>query len=68
MIRLLVTLIYQCRTKLRRPAINNLYDVFLNIRDYEAEHIKTMFVCQQSHAKYTLTSPHARENYNLKLP
>ncbi len=49
--------------KLRRPAINNLYDVFLNIRDDEAEHIKTMVACQQPHAKHTLTSPHVQDKY-----
>jgi len=27
----------------RRPTINNLYDVFCNIRDDELEHVKTMF-------------------------
>ncbi|KAK7854113.1 ubiquinol oxidase 4 [Quercus suber] len=30
----------------RRPKIENLYDVFLNIRDDEAEHCKTMKACQ----------------------
>ena len=49
--------------ELRRPAIDNLYDVFLNIRDDEAEHIKTMATCQQPHAKHTLTSPHVQDKY-----
>ncbi|KAL2244965.1 ubiquinol oxidase 4, chloroplastic/chromoplastic [Sesamum indicum] len=40
----------------RRPKIENLYDVFLNIRDDEAEHCKTMKACQ-THG--TLRSPHS---------
>ncbi|GJU61292.1 ubiquinol oxidase 4, chloroplastic/chromoplastic [Tanacetum coccineum] len=40
----------------RRPVIENMYDVFLNIRDDEAEHCKTMKACQ-THGN--LSSPHA---------
>ncbi|GAB2212388.1 hypothetical protein Droror1_Dr00020350 [Drosera rotundifolia] len=40
----------------RRPKIENLYDVFLNIRDDEAEHCKTMKACQ-THGN--LKSPHS---------
>ncbi|KAJ6834239.1 ubiquinol oxidase 4, chloroplastic/chromoplastic [Iris pallida] len=40
----------------RRPKIENLYDVFVNIRDDEAEHCKTMKTCQ-THGQ--LRSPHA---------
>lgn len=40
----------------RRPTIDNLYDVFLNIRDDEAEHCKTMKACQ-THGN--LRSPHS---------
>ncbi|KAG8385776.1 hypothetical protein BUALT_Bualt03G0080400 [Buddleja alternifolia] len=40
----------------RRPIIENLYDVFLNIRDDEAEHCKTMKACQ-THGN--LRSPHS---------
>ncbi|KAJ4704001.1 Ubiquinol oxidase [Melia azedarach] len=40
----------------RRPIIDNLYDVFLNIRDDEAEHCKTMKACQ-THGN--LRSPHS---------
>ncbi|XWS19348.1 hypothetical protein CRYUN_Cryun31cG0007700 [Craigia yunnanensis] len=40
----------------RRPKIDNLYDVFVNIRDDEAEHCKTMKACQ-SHGN--LCSPHS---------
>ncbi|KAI4371164.1 hypothetical protein MLD38_019430 [Melastoma candidum] len=42
----------------RRPKIENLYDVFLNIRDDEAEHCKTMRACQ-THGN--LRSPHSLE-------
>ncbi|MQM08446.1 hypothetical protein Taro_041299, partial [Colocasia esculenta] len=44
----------------RRPQIENLYDVFVNIRDDEAEHCKTMKACQ-SHGK--LQSPHSNPEY-----
>mmetsp|Transcript_23944 Transcript_23944/g.45505 ORF Transcript_23944/g.45505 Transcript_23944/m.45505 type:complete len:502 (+) Transcript_23944:312-1817(+) len=30
----------------RRPTVDNLYDVFCNIRDDEGEHVKTMATCQ----------------------
>jgi ubiquinol oxidase len=40
----------------RRPTIENLYDVFMNIRDDEAEHCKTMKACQ-THGN--LRSPHS---------
>ena len=30
----------------RRPSIDNLYDVFFNVRNDEAEHMKTMQFCQ----------------------
>jgi ubiquinol oxidase len=33
-------------TPARRPPCNNLYDVFINIRDDEIEHSKTMRACQ----------------------
>lgn len=42
----------------RRPAVNNLYDVFVNIRDDEQEHVKTMIACQKADAKRTFKSPH----------
>lgn len=32
----------------RRPPCNNLYDVFVNIRDDEIEHAKTMSACQDN--------------------
>jgi ubiquinol oxidase len=40
----------------RRPKVENLYDVFCNIRDDESEHVKTMWACQQ--LDYRVTSPH----------
>ncbi|KAK9056406.1 hypothetical protein SSX86_027497 [Deinandra increscens subsp. villosa] len=43
----------------RRPIIENMYDVFMNIRDDEAEHCKTMKACQ-THGN--LRSPHASED------
>jgi ubiquinol oxidase len=42
----------------RRPVINNLYDVFVAIRDDEMEHVKTMVACQQPMAEQSLLSPH----------
>lgn len=43
----------------RRPVIDNLYDVFVAIRDDEMEHVKTMVACQQPTAQISLLSPHA---------
>eukprot|EP00166_Cyanidium_caldarium_P005127 ctg_597.g288 len=31
----------------RRPPVESLYDVFVNVRDDEAEHVKTMEACQR---------------------
>ncbi|XP_010538743.1 PREDICTED: ubiquinol oxidase 4, chloroplastic/chromoplastic [Tarenaya hassleriana] len=44
----------------RRPKIENLYDVFLNVRDDEAEHCKTMRACQN---QGNLRSPHSISGY-----
>ncbi len=41
----------------RRPIIDNLYDVFVAIRDDEMEHVKTMLACQQPQDQACL-SPH----------
>ncbi|OVA01122.1 Alternative oxidase [Macleaya cordata] len=46
----------------RRPKIENLHDVFLNIRDDEAEHCKTMKACQ-THGN--LRSPHSYSDDSL---
>lgn len=42
----------------RRPEIQNLYDVFVAIRDDEMEHVKTMVACQHPDARNTFKSPH----------
>jgi ubiquinol oxidase len=42
----------------RRPRVDNLYDVFVNIRDDEGEHVKTMSALQQSETRQTFHSPH----------
>lgn len=42
----------------RRPSVDNLYDVFVNIRDNEAEHVKTMTALQQPEAQKIFKSPH----------
>jgi ubiquinol oxidase len=46
----------------RRPKIENLYDVYLAVRDDELEHVKTMVACQQIDAQVTFKSPHDIEN------
>ena len=43
----------------RRPKIENLYDVFVAIRDDELEHVKTMIACQKPNAQETFQSPHS---------
>jgi ubiquinol oxidase len=42
----------------RRPKVDNLYDVFVNIRDDEDEHVKTMVALQKPEARLTFQSPH----------
>jgi ubiquinol oxidase len=42
----------------RRPPVDNLYDVFVNIRDDESEHVKTMTALQQPEARQIFKSPH----------
>lgn len=42
----------------RRPSIDNLYDVFVAIRDDEMEHVKTMVACQQPEMDRACLSPH----------
>ncbi len=49
----------------RRPPVDNLYDVFLAIRDDEMEHVKTMIACQRSDAYQSFHSPHSPENSTL---
>ena len=43
----------------RRPVVDNLYDVFVNIRDDEDQHVKTMIACQKTDAQNTFQSPHS---------
>jgi len=43
----------------RRPKIDNLYDVFVNVRNDEAEHMKTMEFCQRP--GNSLRSPSTKE-------
>ncbi len=54
-------------TKQRRPKVDNLYDVFLAIRDDEMEHVKTMVACQQPDAHVNFHSPHTLQG-ELNLP
>jgi len=42
----------------RRPAVDNLYDVFVAIRDDEEEHVKTMVACQDPANRSINMSPH----------
>lgn len=51
---------FQTNTKpaSRRPKVDDLYDVFVNIRDDESEHVKTMIFCQQPDSLATFKSPH----------
>lgn len=44
----------------RRPKVENLYDVFVAIRDDEMEHVKTMAACQQPQDKTMVLSPHSQ--------
>lgn len=48
------------RSELRRPKVDNLYDVFINVRDDEGEHVKTMVACQQPQELLPFMSPHSR--------
>lgn len=48
----------------RRPKIENLYDVFVAMRNDEGEHIKTMKLCQEQDAQEILKSPHNHELIN----
>jgi ubiquinol oxidase len=49
----------------RRPKIDNLYDVFVAIRDDEMEHVKTMIACQRNDAQATFKSPHSFNHRDL---
>ena len=45
----------------RRPNVDNLYDVFVVIRDDEQEHVKTMVPCQKPEVQKTFHSSHTEE-------
>jgi ubiquinol oxidase len=51
----------------RRPKVDNLYDVFVNIRDDESEHVKTMMFCQQRDAAKTFQSPHTLHPHSMPV-
>jgi ubiquinol oxidase len=44
--------------KFRRPVVDNLYDVFINIREDESAHVKTMEALQEPEARQAFRSPH----------
>ncbi len=51
----------------RRPNVDNLYDVFVAIRDDELEHVKTMVACQKNDAQIAFKSPHSLESQTKVL-
>jgi ubiquinol oxidase len=55
----------ELRRDFRRPNVDNLYDVFINVRDDESEHVKTMITCQQLEAQKTFKSPHTADTKDL---
>lgn len=54
-------------TQPRRPECNNMYDVFVNIRDDEIEHVRTMHACQSPAIARNLAQ-RRRENTALPPP
>lgn len=50
----------------RRPACENLYDVFINIRDDEMEHVKTMKACEDNTVATDIMSKKNRLKLNKK--
>nr|PNR59740.1 hypothetical protein PHYPA_002532 [Physcomitrium patens] len=54
-----------CPPNTRQPKVENLYDVFCNIREDEAEHCKTMLACQ---TRGNLRSPHSAMHAPVTLP
>ena len=44
----------------RRPKVDNLYDVFVAIREDEMEHVKTLVACQEPEERIALDSPHTQ--------
>lgn len=51
----------------RRPPCDTLYDVFVNISEDEAEHVKTMVACQDyAMLGRLVTSPHLAGAHQMK--
>jgi len=48
------------RPESRRPPVDNLLQVFENVRDDEVEHIKTLVQCQDYEWLGTAVSPHSK--------
>ena len=58
-----------CRPRSPPPRCSNLYDVFVNIRDDELEHVKTMVACQDGTVALDLqASPKAALPVNQSGP
>jgi ubiquinol oxidase len=52
----------------RHPQVDNLYDVFLNIREDECAHVKTMEALQEPDARQSFYSPHTISMAAKALP
>lgn len=52
----------------RHPKLDNLYDVFINIRDDECAHVKTMAALQEPEARQRFRSPHTLSVATKMLP
>lgn len=54
--------------RFRHPKIDNLYDVFINIREDESEHVKTMEALQAPDGRQNFHSPHLLSVATKVLP
>ena len=52
----------------RHPQVDNLYDVFINIREDECAHVKTMVALQAPEARQRFRSPHTLSVATKVLP
>ncbi|PSB27632.1 alternative oxidase [Stenomitos frigidus] len=52
----------------RHPQVDNLYDVFINIREDECAHVKTMAALQAPEARQSFRSPHTLSVATKVLP
>jgi len=52
----------------RHPQVNNLYDVFINIREDECAHVQTMEALQEPEARQRFRSPHTLSVATKVLP